>query len=115
MLEALHETVGGSVATVWKLPPVVAMVLRMHHSLTVGNVVHPAAAIVTVAEALAAEHGLGLTPPAKKLPSLLFGTHRIDEPSFHHVQLAQNALGFDREQLQRVRAAAAVTVQALSL
>lgn len=96
-LAALHETVGGSVATVWRLPPDVAMVIRLHHALKVGDVVHPVAAIVVLAESIAAEHGFGLVPPPRNFggPPLLFGRHRIDEPSFSQALLAKAALGLD--------------------
>jgi HD-like signal output (HDOD) protein len=109
-LAALHETVGGSVATLWKLPQEIAMVLRLHHTLKVGDVVHPVAAIVTLAESIAAQHGFGLVPQPRKVagsevPPLLFGPHRFDAPSFTQVLLAQGALGFDKPQMERVNAA----------
>ena len=109
-LAALHETVGGSVATLWRLPTEVAMVLRLHHTLKVGNVVHPVAAIVTLAESIANDHGFGLVPRARRvgdleLPPLLFGRHRIDAPSEEKTLLAKTALDLDGPELERVNAA----------
>lgn len=117
-LTALHETVGGSVATLWKLPPEIAMVLRLHHSLKVGDVVHPIAAIITLAESIAADAGFGLVPLPRKVAgseaaSLLFGPHRFDAPSFTQVMVAQAALGFDKLQLERVTAACKPVLDAL--
>ncbi|MBL8954502.1 MAG: HDOD domain-containing protein [Myxococcaceae bacterium] len=108
-LVALHETVGGSVATVWKLPAEVAMVLRLHHSLKVGPVVHPMAAIVTLAESIACDNGWGLVPRALKVggatqPSLLFGGHRVDEPSDQQVMVAKAALGFEGRKVETIQA-----------
>jgi len=118
-LSALHETVGGSVATVWKLPPEVAMVIRLHHSMKVGQVVHPVAAIVTLAESIACEHGWGLVPAPLKvggaeLPSLLFGGHRIDVPPFQQVLFAKAALGLDGKKLELVDAECRKVLAALS-
>src|SRR4051794_3562781 len=101
-LSSLHETVSGSVATLWKLPPEIGMVLRLHHTMKVGDVVHPVAAIIVLAESVAVEHGFGLVPTARKVggvdvPPLLFGPHKIDVPSFTQVLTAKAALGFDRD------------------
>lgn len=109
-LSALHETVGGSVATLWRLPSEVAMVLRLHHTMKVGDVVHPVAAIVTLAESIANDHGLGLVPRARRvgdleLPPLLFGRHRVDAPSPAQTLLAKTALDLDGPELERVTAA----------
>ena len=117
-LASLHETVGGSVATLWQLPAEVGMVVRLHHRLKVGEVVHPVAAIVTLAESIACEHGYGLVPPPLKVrgeqqPSLLFGPQRIDVPSFQQVLLARSALGFDAPRLEQVRAACREVVKML--
>ncbi len=118
-LFALHETVGGSVATVWKLPPEVAMVLRHHHSMKVGQVVHPMAAIVTLAESIACEHGYGLVPPPLKVggalqPSLLFGPHRIDAPTEQQVMLAKATLGFEGKKQELVDAECRRVIASLS-
>lgn len=119
-LAALHETVGGSVATLWRLPAEVAMVLRLHHTLKVGGVVHPVAAIVTLAESIADEHGFGLVPRARRvgdleLPPLLFGRHRVDAPSPAQTQLAKAALELDGPGLERVVAACEDVIAQLRL
>ncbi|MBK7864623.1 MAG: HDOD domain-containing protein [Archangiaceae bacterium] len=119
-LAGLHETVSGSVATLWKLPAEVGMVLRLHHTLKVGDVVHPVAAIVSLAEAIAIEHGFGLVPKPKKVggnevASLLFGPHRIDEPAFSSVLTAKAALGLDKEQFERVQAACVKCLEQMSV
>lgn len=109
-LSALHETVGGSVATVWRLPSEVAMALRLHHTMKVGGVVLPIAAVVTLAESFACERGFGLVPPARRVcgqefQPLLFGRHRFDAPPPGQVLLAKEALGLDGAELERVTAA----------
>jgi HD-like signal output (HDOD) protein len=119
-LASLHETVSGSVATLWKLPPEVGMVLRLHHSMKVGDVVHPVAAIIVLAEALAAEHGLGLVPTARKVAGievqpLLFGPHKLDTPGFSEVRTAKAALGFDFILWERICAACAAVLEQLKL
>lgn len=111
-LAALHETVGGSVATLWKLPAEIAMVVKVHHAMKVGGVVHPVAAIINLAEHLAGEHGFGLVPAA---PSPLFGDHRVDAPSWTDVALAKSALGFDEAAMKRVTQAAATVLEQLKL
>jgi HD-like signal output (HDOD) protein len=117
-LAALHETVSGSVATLWQLPAEVCMVLRRHHSTRDGDFVHPLAAIVLLAESIAGERGRGLVPPSLKVrgaaqPSLLFGPHRIDVPSAQQVSAAKAALGFDGWLYERVAAACARVLEAL--
>jgi HD-like signal output (HDOD) protein len=107
-LAALHETIGGSVATLWRLPSEVTAVMRLHHSLRVGELVHPVAAVVTLAESLAVENGFGLVPSARRLggaavPSLLFGAHRVDAPSWAQVEVSKIALGLDEAQLAQAR------------
>jgi HD-like signal output (HDOD) protein len=99
-LASLHATVSGSVATLWKLPPQIGMVLRLHHSMKVGDVLHPVAAVIALAESFACEHGLGLVPTPRKVggnavPPLLFGPHKLDEPGFHQVLTSKAALGLD--------------------
>lgn len=119
-LHALHETVGGSVATLWKLPPEIGMALRLHHSMKVGEVVHPVAAIIVLAEAIAQEHGFGLVPRARKvsgveLQPLLFGPHKLDAPCLSQVLTAKAALDFDHQTMQRIRDAAAPVLAAVRL
>lgn len=108
-LSSLHEAVGASVASVWKLPPDVAMVVKVHHSMKVGPVVHPVAAMVTLAESIACDHGWGLVPSplkvsGKEQPSVLFGTHRVDVPPELQVGFARSALGLEGKKLEQVEA-----------
>lgn len=57
VLDALHEQVAGLVATHWQLPPELRYVIEHHHSLSMGGVVHPVAAVVALADELAMELG----------------------------------------------------------
>ena len=75
--------------------------------------VHPVAAIVMLAEQLAVEHGLGLTPPAGSPAARSFGCHRIDEPAAHRLALAQKALSLTERDTARLRTAAAEVLHLL--
>jgi len=62
---AIHEKATSVVCATWKLPAEVTMVIANHHHPVIGGHIHPMAAVVHVADALAVqlgEHGLGESP-----------------------------------------------------
>lgn len=48
-----HEAVTDRLAQIWKLPADVRLIIAHHHSLKVGGIVHPMAAVVCVADSIA--------------------------------------------------------------
>jgi putative nucleotidyltransferase with HDIG domain len=59
-VEETHEEVSAMVATLWKLPEEIKLVLANHHRLLIGGYVHPMIAVLTVAHALAEPLGGGM-------------------------------------------------------
>jgi putative nucleotidyltransferase with HDIG domain len=60
-IEETHEEVSALVATFWKLPEEIKLVLANHHSLTIGGYVHPMIAVLTVAHSFAEKAGGGMS------------------------------------------------------
>ena len=65
-IAAVHEELSATVARAWRLPEDVQFAIGQHHRLDVGQLVHPLAAVVYVAEHLARKLGgpAGPLPPA---------------------------------------------------
>ncbi|HEV8549397.1 MAG TPA: HDOD domain-containing protein [Polyangiaceae bacterium] len=59
-LSEIHAACSEAVAKMWALPPEIALVLGLHHSLGTDRHVHPLAAAVSLADHLAEEVGFGL-------------------------------------------------------
>jgi HD-like signal output (HDOD) protein len=61
----VHQRASGWLCTRWKLPPDVVAVVSNHHDFTIEGRVHPLAAAVALAEALATRlgHGVGREIP----------------------------------------------------
>ncbi len=55
----IHASCSELLANIWQLPPDIALVLRLHHTLAHQGQVHPLAAAVAVADGLAQENGFG--------------------------------------------------------
>jgi HD-like signal output (HDOD) protein len=55
----VHERCSEMLARAWDLPGDVVLVLGHHHDLTIGGVVHPYAATICIADALANDLGFG--------------------------------------------------------
>lgn len=59
-LSETHADASATVARLWQLPPDVQLVLGSHHTIAIGNAVHPLAATIVVAEAIAERLGFGM-------------------------------------------------------
>ena len=81
-LEQTHERAAGLLARLWQLAPEVALVLAHHHA-TRSELpkVHPAVAVVAIAERLASDHGQGLVQLLAKAKLPLLQSDEIPEPS----------------------------------
>jgi putative nucleotidyltransferase with HDIG domain len=60
ILKRCHQEASMVIATLWKLPGDVQLVVGHHHDIQVQGFVHPLAAVVAVAEQLARELGFGV-------------------------------------------------------
>ncbi len=58
VLKEIHASCGEIVARLWKLPPDVKLVIRLHHQVEAGGHAHPVAAAVFIADCLAAQCGV---------------------------------------------------------
>jgi putative nucleotidyltransferase with HDIG domain len=56
----MHEDASLKLGQLWKLPPDVCLVIGHHHQLTVGGLIHPLAAVVCVADGIAADLDRGM-------------------------------------------------------
>jgi HD-like signal output (HDOD) protein len=83
----MHEAMSLRLAELWDLPPGVRVVIGHHHALRVNGMVNPLAAIVCIADALAAELGHSLES-------------EVDE---ERVAVAREALSLTDGQLLSVR------------
>jgi putative nucleotidyltransferase with HDIG domain len=59
-LKEVHLAAAQWLGKRWKLPPDVVMVIANHHDYRIGGRVHPLAAVVALADSLAAELGFGI-------------------------------------------------------
>lgn len=58
-LKECHAKAGASLSRLWQLPPEVGFVLKQHHDFEVQGHAHPTAAVVALADAIAADLGAG--------------------------------------------------------
>jgi HD-like signal output (HDOD) protein len=103
VLAPLHEELSGLVARLWNLPPDVQIVLANHHSLKVGEHIHPLSAIIAVAETLANEAGRDVT----------FEGVRWDRPRDEGVEGAFKALQIGAPQQKTLLVEAKKVLEAL--
>ncbi len=97
-LWTIHERVSARVSALWKLDADITTVLGCHHSLRVGNVAHPMAAIVMVSAELAGELGAGLSEPLASYGVMVTPT----PPDI--MKAARDLLGLNARQLDLARA-----------
>jgi HD-like signal output (HDOD) protein len=99
ILRATHEEASRTVASLWKLPGDVGLVLGHHHAVMVDGYVHPLAAIVAVGEELATELGFGLTLAGD-------ACERTDPTALARareaLQLDERRMGLLREQVKKL-------------
>lgn len=93
VLAKSHEQASRLVATAWKLPADLQIVLGCHHTLLVDGYVHPLAAVVAVAESLGEELGLGVQ----------VGGQGCDQPAAGALERARQALRLDEARLRLLR------------
>jgi HD-like signal output (HDOD) protein len=58
-VKEIHQSCSELLANIWRLPPDLATVLKLHHRLAQDGHIHPLAAVVATADGLAAEFGFG--------------------------------------------------------
>jgi HD-like signal output (HDOD) protein len=67
-----HEMASGIVCRSWNLPGEITMVVANHHQVSIGGHVHPVAAVLSVADWVATQHGFGMRDEAREpLPNHL--------------------------------------------
>jgi putative nucleotidyltransferase with HDIG domain len=93
ILKGAHQEASMVIATLWKLPADVQLVVGHHHDVTIQGFVHPLAAVVAVAEQLARELGFGVMMAGSDCD----GTEELA------VARARDALKLDKAGLDRVR------------
>ncbi len=101
ILRQCHAEASQTIATLWKLPADVQLVLGHHHRVAIDGFVHPLTAVVAIAEDLARELGLGVST----------GAGDCDATDLVAIERAKKALGLDerrmvllREQAQKLAA-----------
>lgn len=99
-IDPIHAEAGAIVAGMWSLPEDVALALEYHHTPTSSTPMHPLAAGICIADALASEVGLGITPLERLKLS-------IDESEQHEYDAAVQALGLTEASLEALRLEAA--------
>lgn len=62
----VHETASAAVCRAWKLPPDLTLVIAHHHQVSIGGHVHPVAAVLSLADWIAAEHGYAMGEEARR-------------------------------------------------
>jgi HD-like signal output (HDOD) protein len=62
VIAEIHEATAMKLADLWQLPADVRLVIGHHHTLVVGGMVHPLAAVICIAEAIATDLGHFLEP-----------------------------------------------------
>jgi len=93
ILKRCHQEASMVIATLWKLPGDVQLVVGHHHDVQINGFVHPLAAVVAVAEQLARELGFGVMLAGGDCDS----TEELAQAK------ARDALKLDKAGMDRVR------------
>lgn len=93
VLRACHPTASQVVASAWKLPMDVQLVVGHHHAVLVSGHVHPLTAVVAVADELACEGGRGV----------VLGEERADRTDPATLERARSALQLDDRRMGLLR------------
>jgi HD-like signal output (HDOD) protein len=83
----MHEQASLKFGELWQLPADVRLVIGHHHSLVVGGMVHPLAAVVCIADSLAADLGRGIE----------------SEVDARQVAVAESSLNLSKVQIEKLR------------
>lgn len=87
-IDEAHEEASATIARLWKVPEEIALVVGHHHRVLIGGVAHPLVALLSVAEALAAELGCAFAPAAIQ-PALVDSTSsKVLERAWAELRLA---------------------------
>lgn len=100
----VHAEASRIIAKNWKLPDDLQLVLAHHHAVNVGGHAHPTAAVITLAQKLAAEEGAAL---GHAWPSW-------DVTSESSVRIAEQALGIREAAFEKLRKRANQLLQDLA-
>lgn len=92
-LSDMHDEAGAMMARIWELAPDIQLVLQKHHDFDRTRMPHPLIAAVTYAEALAADHGAGLSIPLDGLSGCEELAEALDRPRPERVDAAVQFLG----------------------
>jgi HD-like signal output (HDOD) protein len=92
-LQQCHQEASAVVARIWNLPQDVQLVLGHHHDVLIDKYPHPLAAVVALAEELSREFGMGV----------VINGQRCDTTSDNALMHARNAVGFDKNRMDKVR------------
>jgi HD-like signal output (HDOD) protein len=93
VLRTCHEEASRVVASLWKLPMDIQVVLGNHHAVLVDGVVHPLTAIIALAEQLSRHHGL----------SVLLGSENCDPTDGSALAHARRFLKLDDKRMDMLR------------
>lgn len=104
VMDDTHAEASQLVAKIWKLPGDLQLVLAHHHSVTSGGYAHPTAAVVALAQRLAAEEG----------PQLGWAMPRWDQTPISSVVAAEQALNIDAAAFEKLRKRAELMLAELS-
>lgn len=107
-IDSLHESATGLVTASWKVAEDIQLVVRRHHSLREDGYPHPVRAILLVAETLADEAGMGVTPTLSGMAAggLTMSLSRPDAPPLREalatLRLEERQLGGVRKELPKL-------------
>lgn len=90
-IAAAHEEAGGTLATLWGLPPELGYTFSHHHHFMVGKYPHPTAAVIELSNSIAEDLGCGF--------------HGETAPAY--VSMPETGLGLSHDAILRARSEAA--------
>lgn len=88
-----HAEISQRLVTLWQLPDEIRWVVGGHHQVAIGGFAHPLAAIIAVADDLAAKRGDDFAFDAE---------HRCDRSTGPTLAIATQALGLDAKKLKLI-------------
>jgi HD-like signal output (HDOD) protein len=112
VVDALHASLSGKVLTSWKLPAAITVVAEQHHSFPEGRPLHPAVAVLSIAESLTEDGGFGASPSAESLalPGL---APPLETPTPRQVARALESLSLTPKHYQILQADTARVLETL--
>lgn len=96
-VDGVHEQLTGQVLASWGLPMQILIVVKNHHTLRVGGMLHPSIAILMIAEQIAHDAGWGVTPTLhREVDDMAFSSGR-ELPSADEVDRALQVVNLTRK------------------